>query len=467
MKKLNHLKCLFIFLILFIMQDRGYSQSFSDILSSRLPSASGGTSQCMDKANQRIEQFKQQDLAKQKQLTNQLHSHQEGWIEKNPGTCERGGPPPLCPVDHWMKDPNSMNKWNAEQSQVRQERQAEINKLLNSCNQQAQQQARQKQEEDNRKQQEALQQQQQQQKDAQQARLQEAQRKYDELMEQQRLQRLREEQASNEMTNQMNANRQETDAKKDSYRQQSDLGNGYVDRSSDARSLLNPGNAANESEVFSPYTSNGNSFEPQTREGFFSNVMDRYQQFKESARESVSSFFGRNANQSDVFSDQGQDMPEQGWSFERTRLNVRVIQPLKNLFQSARNLQNQMDNYEDGVTRGYDLFQEAQPKTDKETRDDFKKDWNFMYNSVERQIGNFGNMEDEKTFNEGARQLEEDFDQFGKRTFANATGNVLGKFETANNAKEFYNNTIGGTIDKLMEKYKQFRGAQQYYNNGN
>jgi hypothetical protein len=35
--------------------------------------------------------------------TNRRNSAQSGWREHNPGTCGAGGPPPICPVDHWYR----------------------------------------------------------------------------------------------------------------------------------------------------------------------------------------------------------------------------------------------------------------------------------------------------------------------------------------------------------------------------
>lgn len=34
---------------------------------------------------------------------NRLKSAQSGWKEYNPGSCGAGGPPPICPVNHWHK----------------------------------------------------------------------------------------------------------------------------------------------------------------------------------------------------------------------------------------------------------------------------------------------------------------------------------------------------------------------------
>ena len=50
-----------------------------------------------------VKQFKQEDDKNIQSIANNYCSHQEGWVEKVPGTCDAGGPPPICPVDHWKR----------------------------------------------------------------------------------------------------------------------------------------------------------------------------------------------------------------------------------------------------------------------------------------------------------------------------------------------------------------------------
>ena len=71
--------------------------------------------------------------ADERRILNQFCSHKEGWVEYNPGACEAGGPPPICPVDHWYKDPNSMNKWNQLQQAKYNERLQEAVGIAQSC----------------------------------------------------------------------------------------------------------------------------------------------------------------------------------------------------------------------------------------------------------------------------------------------------------------------------------------------
>jgi hypothetical protein len=131
-KSKNYIPAVILFLPAF-----AYGQSsFQEIENSRIPSLSSISVSpgCGDKVKQRLEQFKDGDLANSRLLQNQLKSHQEGWVEYSPGTCEAGGPPPLCPVNHWYRDPNSMSKWNEEQARVKADRENQVRELANSCN---------------------------------------------------------------------------------------------------------------------------------------------------------------------------------------------------------------------------------------------------------------------------------------------------------------------------------------------
>ena len=51
----------------------------------------------------KIDAYRAQDLSRKDYLIKNYCSHHAGWVEKNPGTCQAGGPPPICPVDHWIE----------------------------------------------------------------------------------------------------------------------------------------------------------------------------------------------------------------------------------------------------------------------------------------------------------------------------------------------------------------------------
>jgi hypothetical protein len=59
----------------------------------------------MKAAEQLRDQFVSSDQSSMQELIMRACSASLGWVEKQPGQCHAGGPPPICPVDHWKKDP--------------------------------------------------------------------------------------------------------------------------------------------------------------------------------------------------------------------------------------------------------------------------------------------------------------------------------------------------------------------------
>lgn len=129
---------LLLLLVILSFSSKATSQaSMSEVSRARMPSFSYNYADksCKEALEKRFNEFKAQDERDAKLLTNQLQSHKNGWVEISPGICSAGGPPPVCPrKDHWIKDGNSMQKWNAEQSQIRAQRENELRKILDNCN---------------------------------------------------------------------------------------------------------------------------------------------------------------------------------------------------------------------------------------------------------------------------------------------------------------------------------------------
>jgi len=106
-------------------QGRHIEFTAKEVLDGRYPDAgvllvSDG---CKQKANGQINQWIKDDLAHWDQLANQACSAALGWVEKVPGTCQAGGPPPLCPVDHWEQRPwEAQDKWKEQKEKIRKER---------------------------------------------------------------------------------------------------------------------------------------------------------------------------------------------------------------------------------------------------------------------------------------------------------------------------------------------------------
>ena len=63
-------------------------------------------SSCQQQANSLKDQWKQSDLNDTTRISNQACSYAAGWLEYKPGTCQAGGPPPICPMNHWYRDPS-------------------------------------------------------------------------------------------------------------------------------------------------------------------------------------------------------------------------------------------------------------------------------------------------------------------------------------------------------------------------
>lgn len=67
------------------------------------------------------------DICNWEELSNHYCSHLLGWREKVPNTCKAGGPPPLCPEDHWIQDAaRSLSELEEEQAKVTRGRAAEL-----------------------------------------------------------------------------------------------------------------------------------------------------------------------------------------------------------------------------------------------------------------------------------------------------------------------------------------------------
>ncbi len=78
-----------------------------------------------------VERFKQEDQNNIQGLANNFCSHQTGWVERVPGTCGAGGPPPICKVDHWIQKgrAESLKDYEKQAQLKAKERAVQISKL--------------------------------------------------------------------------------------------------------------------------------------------------------------------------------------------------------------------------------------------------------------------------------------------------------------------------------------------------
>jgi hypothetical protein len=96
------------------------------------PSAVNGSPACKAAAARLRQKWEAEDLAQWEPLANRACSAMNGWVERNPGTCQAGGPPPICKVDHWYKDPlTSVARWRQDNAKKYREREDEL--IASTC----------------------------------------------------------------------------------------------------------------------------------------------------------------------------------------------------------------------------------------------------------------------------------------------------------------------------------------------
>ena len=90
--------CLCALIALFAYAAMAYGQTPGTI-----PSISTTYPECRETVRELEEEWRDQD-ANDRGLSNRLKSALNGWVEHKPGTCQAGGPPPVCPAAHWYQD---------------------------------------------------------------------------------------------------------------------------------------------------------------------------------------------------------------------------------------------------------------------------------------------------------------------------------------------------------------------------
>ncbi len=90
--------------------------------------------QCTGEIMNQKNKFKNADLANIDKIVNEYCSHMSGWAEYNPGTCQAGGPPPICPVNHWYKDvKKGKEQYDKKMADLLKQRTQEIKSATCSC----------------------------------------------------------------------------------------------------------------------------------------------------------------------------------------------------------------------------------------------------------------------------------------------------------------------------------------------
>jgi hypothetical protein len=98
---------------------------------------SGMPARCAAPVFQSITDWQNTDACNWEALSNHYCSHQVGWVEINRGTCQAGGPPPICPrTDHWRYDPAAAARFlRDDQQRTTSAREAELaSQVTEACN---------------------------------------------------------------------------------------------------------------------------------------------------------------------------------------------------------------------------------------------------------------------------------------------------------------------------------------------
>ncbi len=117
--------------------NNGSVVNFNQILNERIPynlHLGNLPDTCKFQFNEAIKAYEVADKNEWITLANKACSYFEGWIEINPGTCQAGGPPPICPANHWIEKPfEAATKWTQLEKDVQQLREREIKKMICEC----------------------------------------------------------------------------------------------------------------------------------------------------------------------------------------------------------------------------------------------------------------------------------------------------------------------------------------------
>lgn len=95
---------------------------------------SSKSTECLKEVQKSLIKYRDEGRNRARVMANKYCTHKSGWVEYNPGTCDAGGPPPICPVNHWYKNVNSMNMYNQDNNKIYQQRKQEAMTALVNCN---------------------------------------------------------------------------------------------------------------------------------------------------------------------------------------------------------------------------------------------------------------------------------------------------------------------------------------------
>lgn len=109
--------------------------TFEQLFQMRCPpfTKAASDNDCYKKVMDKLQEFKDEDMARFNYLRNVACSHANGWVEITDGACNAGGPPPCCEVQHWVKNPNAWATFKSQMNIIYNKREKQIQDIYYGC----------------------------------------------------------------------------------------------------------------------------------------------------------------------------------------------------------------------------------------------------------------------------------------------------------------------------------------------
>lgn len=253
--------------------------------------------------------------------------------------------------------------------------------------------------------------------------------------------------AGNQLMGELSSNSEAKQDALDAYRQNSALDADNLDSKDKARIILASGD--NPDDLFgSPFNNGIDNSDINSETSNIKSLINKYREYQNSLKENVTQFLGRRFSHDS----ESEEIPTQGWSFENTRLNRRIIEPVKNLFNLSQKKLNEIRNNPqvEEYVRYYELFKLAQPKTNEETRNDLESSHDKLRDRISPLI--------DQVLKDGyeSNVHGDPVNDFGEEVNANVAGNLAGQSNYMTQLKNRWNeSTLGEAIDRLFNAFKK------------
>jgi hypothetical protein len=108
-----------------------------EILEQRIPLSNFSNSipeECRSKISDLKSNWRNADKSNIDRIVNEYCSHKNGWTEYESGTCQAGGPPPICTADHWYKNTEkAKEQWKLKMDALLKQRANEAKSAACEC----------------------------------------------------------------------------------------------------------------------------------------------------------------------------------------------------------------------------------------------------------------------------------------------------------------------------------------------